>query len=249
MPSFTVANYSAIVSGDTYLQALFTSLQLATTTALLAVVLALPITMFVNGYLEHRMRLFLVFVLFLPFFSSYTIRMFAWQLWLNDSGILQFVLRQLGMLKGSWKLMYTQLSIQIGLLSILIPIATLIIYLSMSRMDKTLIPAAINLGASRSQAFWRITLPFSLPGIIVAFLFAFIITFGDFITPHVLGGNQVYTLSILIEDRIKINDWPTAAALGVIMLAILAVIIAVSAATLRLLPTAQNMVKQKETKQ
>lgn len=86
-----------------------------------------------------------------------------------------------------------------------------------------------------------ITFPFSLPGIIIAFLFSFIISFGDFVSPSILGGNQVYMLSVLIEDRVKINDWPTAAALGVIMLITSVVMITLLFKILRILPTAQKV--------
>lgn len=241
VPAFTAESYKTIFSPEgVYLKALVASLWLAGRTALLATTLGLVLSQAVNFHIHGRIRMFVIFALFLPFFSSYTIRMFSWQLWLNDSGIIASVLRTIAWFEGPLKLIYTETAIRIGLLSVLIPIATLIIHLSMSKIDKSLILAARNLGASTWQTFLRITFPFCLPGIMVAFLFSFIISFGDFISPSVLGGNQVYTLSVLIGDRVKINDWPTAAALGVIMLGVSVVIIALTFTTLRLLPTAQN---------
>ena len=239
-PAFTIENYRAILSGGIYPKALVTSLWLAGTTALLATVLGLPISQAVNFHIHGRVRTLIIFALFLPFLSSYIIRMFSWQLWLNDSGIIAFALKKIGLLKGPLGLIYTASAIRIGLLSVLIPIASLIIYLSMSRIDKTLVLAAKNLGGSSRQVFWRIILPFTMPGILIAFLFSFIISFGDFISPNILGGNQVYTLSILIHDRVKINDWPSAAALGVLMLIMSIAIITLIFAVLNVLPIAQN---------
>ena len=239
-PAFTIENYKNIFSNNIYLSGLTTSLWLAATTALFATVLGLPISQAVNFHIHERIRMLIIFVLFIPFFSSYIIRMFSWQLWINDSGIIAFIFRKIGLLEGRLGLIYTASAIRIGLLSVLIPIASLIIYLSMSRIDKTLILAAKNLGASSWQAFRSIILPFTMPGIIIAFLFSFIISFGDFISPNILGGNQVYTLSVLIRDRVKINDWPTAAALGIIMLIVSIAIITLIFAVLRVLPMARN---------
>jgi len=239
-PAFTADNYSTISSGEVYLKALFTSLWLAMTTAALATAFGIPLAQAVNFYIHERMRLLIIFALLLPFLSSYVIRMFSWQLWLNDGGIIASALKQIGLLEGPLGLIYTEAAIRVGLLSVLVPIASLIIYLSMSRIDRTLILAARDLGASSWQTFWRIIFPFSLPGIIIAFLFSFIISFGDFISPSVLGGNQVYTLSILIEDRVKINDWPTAAALAVLMLGVSSAIIILMLRALFFLPITQT---------
>jgi len=239
-PALTFENYAHIFSDQIYKNGIITSLWLAVTTALLATVLGLPVSQVVNFHIHERIRLLMIFVLFLPFLSSYIIRMFSWQLWLNDSGIIAFAIKKMALLEGPLKLIYTASAIRIGLLSVLIPIASLIIYLSMSRIDKTLILAAKNLGASYLQISWRIILPFTLPGIIIAFLFSFVISFGDFVSANILGGNQVYTLSVLIQDRVKINDWPMAAALGTIMLIISIAIITLIFAVLSYLPMARN---------
>ena len=121
----------------------------------------------------------------------------------------------------------------------LVPIASLVIYVSLVKIDLALILAARNLGASSWQTFWRIILPLSLPGLVIASLISFIISFGDFVCTSILGGNQIYTVSSLIADRVKINDWPTAAALGTVMLSMSVVVIAVIFSGLHFLPTAR----------
>ena len=177
-------------------------------------------------------------MLLLPFLSNYVIRMFSWQIWLNDQGILAFVLHWSRVYRGGLSLIYSGIATRIGLLSILIPIGSLVFYISFVRIDRALILAAQNLGASGWQAFWLVTLPLSLPGLAIAYLISFIISFGDFVSVSVLGGNQVYTVSTLLADRVKINDWPSAAALGTLMLLISIVVISVIFSTLRFLPSA-----------
>lgn len=152
-PAFTAKNYKTIFSGGVYLKAFVTSLGLAGTTALLATILSLPLSYAVNFHLKGRIQLLVIFSLFLPFFSSYIIRMFSWQLWLNDLGIIASVLKKIGLLGGPLGLIYTRTATRIGLLSVLVPIASLIIYLAISRIDRTLLLAARNLGASPWQAF------------------------------------------------------------------------------------------------
>ena len=153
--------------------------------------------------------------------------MFGWQIWLNDQGVLSTVVRQFIGTDQPLGILFTETAVLVGLLSLLIPIASVLIYLSLSRLDDTLIFAAGNLGASQWQKMRHIQLPFALPGMLVSFLFCFLLTFGDFICASVLGGNQVYYLSIAIQDRVKINDWPMAAALGTLLLLISLAIVAV----------------------
>jgi len=236
-PAFTFDNYKVLLNSPVYASNLLTSLWLAVSTAVLATALALPLAYTIAFHVHRRWRGFLIFALLLPFFSSYIIRMFSWQLWLNDAGILAALLRGLGIVRGNLSLIYTGMAIRIGLLSVLVPITSLLIYVSLARIDRTLISAACDLGASSWQAFWHIILPFSLPGIAIAFLLSFIISMGDFVSPSILGGNQVYTLSILISDRVKIADWPTAAALGMVMLLISVALITAIFTGMRFLPT------------
>jgi len=218
-PAFTLDNYYRILGKGRYLEAAEASLKLAVLTAVMAVALAVPVAHTVAFHLRGRLRHLVLFLLFLPFLSSYIVRMFAWQLVLSDQGIVAWIVRASGS-AGPVRLLFTETAVVIGLLSILIPIASLMILLSLMRLDKSLIMAARNLGASSWQVFIRIQLPFAMSGILVGLLFCFIITFGDFTCSSILGGNQIYYLSIAIEDRAKINDWPAAAVLGTLLLII-----------------------------
>ena len=240
-PAFTLQNYSEILSNIVYSKAAVISVWLSLSTAVVATVLALPLVQALHFHLSRQIRVLVIFGLFLPFFSSYTIRMFAWQAWLNDSGIISHLLTRIGFLHGNLGLIYTEVATRIGLLSFLIAIAALVVSISVSRLERSFILAARNLGASSWQVYRHIIFPFALPGALIALLVTFVITLGDFISPSILGGNQLYTLSTLILDRVRINDWPTAAGLGVVMLAISGVVFLVIFGALKLLPVMKGV--------
>lgn len=225
-PAFTLNNYSELLAKPRYRLAVVNSLRLSFLAASMAVAFALPIAQALAVHVMPKLRWYLFTALLLPFFSSYVVRMFGWQIWLNDQGILSGFMRQIGEIKGPMGILFTETAALVGLLSVLIPIASVVIYLSLSRLNHTLIFAAHNLGALRWQTFWYIQLPFALPGMLVSFLFCFLLAFGDFVCASILGGNKVYYLSIAIQDRVKINDWPMAAALGTVLLGISLTIVA-----------------------
>jgi ABC-type spermidine/putrescine transport system permease subunit I len=235
-PAWTLANYARLIERPDYINSLLFSLWLAASTAVLSVLFAFPMAYAIAFSLYMRWRGVLAVALLLPFLSSYIVRTFSWYVWLNDRGIFVSLLQATGMYPGTFSLIYNTTAVRIGLLSVLIPIACLIIYVSLSRIDRTLMLAAQNLGAGSWRIFCSIVVPYSMPGVTVACLMSFIISFGDVVSTSVLGGNQVYTASALIADRVKINDWPTAAALGTVMLALSIVMIAVTFSSLRLLP-------------
>ena len=113
----------------------------------------------------------------------------------------------------------------IGLLSAVIPLAVILQFLSMSRIDPDLRDAAQNLGASPFQVFLRVDLRYALPGVVLSFVFAFLIAAGDFLAPSVLGGNNAPFLSTAILDRVRINEWPSAAVLGHVLMAMTSLIL------------------------
>jgi ABC-type spermidine/putrescine transport system permease subunit I len=217
-PAFTAESYKQLLARPQYWNAVENSLRLSLTAAFLAVVSALPAAYAVVFQVREKARRYILLALLLPFFSSYVMRMFAWQIWLNDRGIITALLRELFGYGGVLKLIFTETAVLIGLLSVLVPVAAIMIYLSLSRLDLTLIAASRNLGATRWQTFLLVELPFALPGVIVSSIFCFLIAFGDFVCASILGGNKTYYLSVAIEDRLKINEWPMASALGTIML-------------------------------
>jgi spermidine/putrescine transport system permease protein len=217
-PAFTFGAYQELLIRPQYAEAVLNSVRLALISSFLAVMFALPIAYTLVFRVNPITRRYILLALLLPFFSSYVMRMFAWQIWLNNRGILVAAIDAVFGPQTGHALLFTEAAVLIGLLSVLIPIASIIIYLSLSTIDLRLIFAARNLGASRFQTFLRIELPFAFPGMLSSAIFCFLIAFGDYVCSSILGGNRVYYVSIAIQDRLKINEWPMAAALGTIML-------------------------------
>ena len=218
VPALTTDNYETLISRPQYYEAVLNSLRLAILASCLSVLLALPTAYALVFYVSPRVQNFLILMLLVPFFSSYVMRMFSWQIWLSNQGIIAHFLELAFGYSGTLDILFTEMSILIGLLSVFVPISSILIYLSLSRLDRTLIAAARNLGAGPVQVFLRVELPFALPGVLISMAFCFLIAFGDFVCSSILGGNNVYYLSVAIQDRLKINQWPMASALGAIML-------------------------------
>jgi ABC-type spermidine/putrescine transport system permease subunit I len=238
-PSFSLQNYNEFFTNHVYQQGLWSSLKLAIAASLLSVTFALPLAYAITFAVTQRWRKFFVFALLWPFFSNYVTRMFSLQLMLGEQGILNSLLIKTGVIHEPVKMLYSEFAILLGLLSILVPVAAMIICLALSKLDRTLLSASQNLGASPWQTFTRVSLPFAIPGILGAFMYSFIVAVGDFVCPRILGGNQVYTLSILIEDRMKVNDWPMAAALGVVIMLASLIVMSVVLYCFNLTPTAR----------
>lgn len=218
VPAFSINNYHAILSKGRYAVALSNSVFIALKVGVLAVVLAFPLSYVLAYNVGRKLRVISLFALLLPFFSSYLVRMFSWQSWLAEKGIVFWILVRFGLHVENLGLLFHENAVVIGLLSVLVPVGAIFIYLNLTNIDRELVGAARNLGASRMQTFFRITLPLAAPGMVVAFLYCFLIAFGDFICASILGGNQIPYLSVAIRDQTKISDWPMAAALGSVML-------------------------------
>lgn len=249
-PALDLQNYQQLLTNHVYQQGLFSSLKLALAASVLSVVLALPLAFAITFAITDRFRRFFIFALLWPFFSNYVTRMFSMQLLLGEQGVLNQVLLKLGVIAVPLKLLYSEFAILLGLLSILVPVSAMIICMSLTKLDRTLLDAASNLGASKLQTFSRISFPFALPGALGAFMYSFIVSIGDFVCPRILGGNQVYTLSILIEDRMKVNDWPMAAVLGVMIMVASLVVMSAVLYGFTLTPTAmfaQRQARQNES--
>lgn len=218
VPALNLQNYGELLNNSVYRQGVSSSLKVAIIAALLSVSLALPLAFAITFAIPHRLHSLFILALLWPFFSNYVTRMFSLQLLLADHGMLNASLIKLGAIATPVTFLYSDMAIIAGLLSILVPVSAMIICLSLSKLDQTLLHAAYNLGATRMQSFKRVSLPYTLPGVLAAFMYSFIVAIGDFVCPRILGGNQVYTLSILIEDRMRVNDWPMAAAIGVVIM-------------------------------
>lgn len=166
----------------------FKSVSMAMTSSVIAVLIALPIAYFLAFCVQRTKYVWLLIVI-APFLTSYLLRIFAWKVILGDQGLINSGLMSLRVISEPLTfLIYSQFTVIIVLTYAWVPFICLPIFLSLETMDRRLLEAAMDLGASRWQAFFRITLPIAAPGIIAAFLFVFIPSIGEYITPTLVGG-------------------------------------------------------------
>jgi ABC-type spermidine/putrescine transport system permease subunit I len=155
----------------------------------------------------------------IPFWTSLLVRTYAWMVLLQRRGLLNNFLIRIGIIEEPLKLMYNTFGVNVGMVNILLPFMIITLFGVMKGIDKNLIKAAMNLGATPFRAFVRVFLPLSLPGVTGGALLVFVIAIGFYITPSLMGGLKDITVSILIENIIvKLYNWSFASAIAFILL-------------------------------
>ena len=177
-----------------------------------------------------RLKNALLLIVVLPFFVSFVIRTLNWRMILSDNGIVFGFLKDLGIVPQNFHFLATPASVIFGLTYNFLPFMILPLYVALEKIDRRLIEAATDLYASRLQAFWRVTFVLSLPGVVAGSLLTFIPAVGDFITAEVIGaGNpQVFMVGNIIQRKFLDSlDYPSAAALGFVLVAVVMVLVTV----------------------
>lgn len=219
-PTPTLANWTDFFSIPFYAAGYLRTLAYATTATAAGILLAFPMAFTLAFKLAPRWRLVAVLMLVAPFFSSYLVRTYAWRVVLANNGIVNAVLGRLGF--GHVTVLDTPLGTLIGYLTYTFPILTLILFTSLASIDRSLIEASHNLGGARAATLFKVILPSARTGLCLAATFSFVLTFGDFIAPSLLGGGRPPTMSILIIDTVKSeSNWPGAAVVAEVMIATL----------------------------
>jgi spermidine/putrescine transport system permease protein len=192
----------------------------------LALVIAYPLA-YMIAFRAGKWRNALLFAVIAPFFTTYLIRTIAWQTILGDTGVIVDTMKTLGLVSESGRVLDTAGSVIAGLTYNFLPFMVLPIYASLERIDESLIEAAKDLYASAREAFWRVTLPISAPGIVAGTLLTFIPAVGDYINADFLGGpNQAMIGNVIQGQYLRVTDYPSAAALAFVLMAlILAVVV------------------------
>ncbi|WP_343211969.1 ABC transporter permease (plasmid) [Aliisedimentitalea scapharcae] len=221
-PDFQLANWQKILSANYFWAAYMRTFIIAMSASALATLVALPCALAISFFLSHRARLIILGLFVVPFFTSYLVRIYSWQIYLTENGIVMKTLAAIGIETGS--LLNTPLALMVGLVTLTLPLVIVIQSISMLSLDRTLIDAAYNLGCGPRRVLFATVLPATRPGIVLGALFAFIFSFGDFVTATYLGGGRFTTLSILIADTVKSGQqWPRAAVVALMMIATLLV--------------------------
>jgi putative spermidine/putrescine transport system permease protein len=222
VPDLTVANYANFAHDSFYLGILARTLVLGVTVALLTLICAYPIALFLYR-LRSRWRGLLVILTISPMLVGSVVRTFGWMAILGERGFVNQTLQTLGITAHPFALMNNMLGVVIGLVQIEMPVMALALIAGLSRLDPTLEQAAQTLGARPWRAFLRVTLPLSAPGIVLGCLITFVQVISSFITPTLLGGGRIYLMATTIyEEALETLNWPLAATISIILIAVFA---------------------------
>lgn len=223
--TFSLTNYNEIVDKPMYRVLLTRSLAISGACTVATVLLAYPMAYYVAFHV-HRHKMVWIILMTLPFWSSYLLRVFAWKIILGYKGAINASFMGLGWLEKPLEfLLYSPTAVVITLTHAWAAFAILPIYVSLEKIDRSLLEAATDLGDGPIKRFIGVTLPLSLPGVIAASLLIFIPTVGDFVTPALVGGPDGAMIANLIQVQFaRVNNWPMGAALSLSMMIIIAVI-------------------------
>lgn len=218
-----LANYMFIAQDELYFKTYITSLKFAGITTLICLAIAYPFAYFMARSPADQRPALLMLVM-LPFWTSFLLRVYAWKMLLADSGVFNNIGIAAGLISEPVKMMNTPFSLVLGMVYTYVPFMILPLYANLVKMDLRLLEAALDLGATPWQAFWRITVPLSRSGIIAGSMLVFIPCVGEFVIPELLGGPQTLMIGrVLWDEFFSNNDWPMAASVAVVLILLIIV--------------------------
>ena len=214
-------NYFSLTQDSLYINAYLSSIKIAAITTLVCLAIAYPFAYFMARSPADRRPALLMLVM-LPFWTSFLLRVYAWKMLLADNGVFNNAAMALGLIAEPVKMMNTPFSLVLGMVYTYVPFMILPLYANLVKMDLRLLEAALDLGATPWQAFWRITVPLSKSGIIAGAMLVFIPCVGEFVIPELLGGPETLMIGhVLWDEFFSNNDWPMAASVAVVMVGLI----------------------------
>ncbi len=224
---FTFDNYKRLIESDLYYRAYLSSLWIALVSTFLTLLIGYPMAYAMARAPAHWRPLLLMLVI-LPFWTSFLIRVYAWIAILSTEGFLNNFLMYIGAIDAPLSILATNTAVYIGIVYSYLPFMVLPLYSALEKMDDTLLEAASDLGCPPLQAFWKITFPLSLPGVIAGCFLVFIPVVGEFVIPDLLGGSETEMIGkVMWDEFFSTRDWPAASAAAIVLLLILVVPIAI----------------------
>lgn len=216
-------SFQTLLSDDLYWQAALSSVVIALISTAIILVIAFPIA-HAMARAPQSWRLPLIALVILPFWTSFLIRVYAWIGILKPEGYLNNALMALGLIEEPLAILNTQVAVHIGIVYAYLPFMILPLYAVLDKLDGSLLEAAQDLGCPPWRAFWSITVPLSLPGIIAGSLLCFIPIVGEFVIPDLLGGSDTLMIGhVLWGEFFSNRDWPLASAIAIVLLIVLVV--------------------------
>jgi spermidine/putrescine transport system permease protein len=220
--TFTTVNYQTAWTEPMYQYLMARSLKISMFVTALTIFLAYPVAYFISFRVPPKRKAMWIFLITIPFWTSYLIRIFLWKVILGYNGVINGSLTGLGLIDQPLSfILYNQNAVVLTLAHAWVPFAILPIFVALEKVDRSLIEAAEDLGDSKLRRFLRVTLPLSMPGVIAATIIVFIPTIGDYVTPRLVGGPNGLMISNMIELQFKkANDAPLGSALAISAMAI-----------------------------
>jgi len=233
----TLVRVAQFSSESTDLRLFFKSVSMAMTSSTIAVLIAFPVAYYLAFCVEKTKYTWLLIVI-TPFLTSYLLRIFAWKVVLGDQGLINSGLASLGVISKDHPLdflIYSQFTVMVVLTYAWVPFICLPIFIALENMDRRLLEAATDLGASRMKAFRKVTLPLAAPGVVAAFLFVFIPSIGEYITPSLVGGTKGYMFGQAVADHFVGGafDWQGGSVLALFLLMVVLFLTATTSKFLR----------------
>ena len=223
----TTDSGAALFGQTIYIEAFLTSVKYAFWTTVLCLAIGYPFA-YAIARARKSIQPALLMLIMLPFWTSFLLRVYAWKGILADQGVLNNVLMWLGLIDEPLLLLYSDVSMLVGMTYVYCPFMILPLYATLVKMDFRLLEAAHDLGASPWKAFWLVTVPLSKAGIIAGSMLVFIPCLGEFVIPSLLGGAENIMIGRVVWDEMfSSNNWPRAAALAIVMILFILVPMAV----------------------
>jgi spermidine/putrescine transport system permease protein len=222
----TVSQYDAVITREIYRVLFLRSLAISCVVTLATVALGYPMAYFL-AFRVSRGKFIWLLLLSIPFWTSYLLRVFAWKVILGYNGVINSGLLSLGLVSQPLTfLLYNATSVVVTLTHAYAAFAVLPIYVSLEKIDRSLLEAAADLGDGPLRRFLRVTLPLSLPGVIAAAVLIFVPVIGDYVTPTLVGGSDGVMIANIIQVQFgRVNNWPLGAALATSSMAVVAVLV------------------------
>jgi putrescine transport system permease protein len=221
--TFNLANYQVLLQDSLYLNTFLYSLKVAAISTVLCLLLGYPMAYAIARSAPTTRNLFLMLII-LPFWTSFLLRVYAWIGLLKTNGVINTTLLSLGIIDQPLVLLYTDFAVYVGIVYSYLPFMILPLYSNLEKHDLTLLEAAADLGARPFKAFFKITLPLSMPGIVAGCLLVFIPAVGEFVIPSLLGRtDQLMIGTVLSAQFFGARNWPVASAVAIGLLLVPAV--------------------------
>jgi len=225
----TLKSWQTFFASETYFGALLRTLRLWLTVLVITFLIGYPAALFIGQYVRNKTtQTVLLVACVIPFWTSFLIRVLAWRPMLGKEGAINILLQKVGLIDAPIEvLLFTELSVIIGMVQIYVVFMVGPIAFMLSRIDQSLIEAARDLGASGWTIFRKIIFPLSLPGVVVGAIFVSVMVLGEFATASALSGRKVNLLGNIIVTQVGSLKWAFAAVIGVVLTVVMAMVITV----------------------